>query len=137
VARDTGEPAVSIEVRPCDFIGMEFQNKVGAADIPGRITVARIGPIDHNRSRRLAQNVHGMEIAVAQAIAIRHPCEAAEQELLSRLVEKHGSGDARCQPTLQVAELVCRMGMNASMQAREDLKILGYGARVAPHLLRE
>ena len=65
VARDTGEPAVSIEVRPYDFIGMEFQNKVGAADIPGRITVARIGPIDHNRSRRLAQNVHGMEIAVA------------------------------------------------------------------------
>jgi hypothetical protein len=74
---------------------------------------------------------------VVQAIAIRHLCEAAEQDLLSRLVEKHGSGDVRGQPNLQAAELVRRMGMNACMQARKDLKTLGYGGRIAPHLLRE
>ena len=136
-ARDTGDLAVSIEVRLGDFIGMKFQYQVGTAYIPGGITAAGIRPIDHDGLRSFAKDVHGMEIAVAQSIAIRHVPEAIQQDLPSRLVEKHGSGDARCQPTLQVAELVCRMGMNASMQAREDLKILGYGARVAPHLLRE
>jgi hypothetical protein len=78
-----------------------------------------------------------VEIAMAQAIAIRHVLEAVEQDLLPRLVERHGAGDARCQPTLQAAELVRRVGVNACMQAREDLKVLGYGGRVAPHLLRE
>ena len=81
--------------------------------------------------------IRGMEIAVAQSIAIRHVLKAIEQDLLPRLVERHGSGDARCQPTLQATELVRRVGMNACVQAREDLKILVYGARVAPHLLRE
>jgi hypothetical protein len=38
---------------------------------------------------------------------------------------------------VQAAELVRRVGMNACMEAREDLKVLGYGGRVAPHLLRE
>ena len=88
MARDTGDPAVSIEVRLGDFIGMEFQYQVGTADIPGGITAARIGPIDHDGLRRLAKDVHGMEIAVAQAIAIRHVPEAIQQDLLSRLVEK-------------------------------------------------
>jgi hypothetical protein len=74
---------------------------------------------------------------MAQAIAIRHLCEAAEQDLLPRLVEKHGSGDIRCEPYLQAAELVRRVSMNAAMQAREDLKILGYIGRVASHLLGE
>ena len=108
VARDTGDPAVSIEVRLGDFIGMELQHQVGTANIPGGITAAGIGPIDHDGLRRLAQNVHRMEIAVAQAIAIRHVLEAIEQDLLPRLVERHGSDDARCQPTLQAAELVRR-----------------------------
>ena len=80
VAQDTGDPAVSIEVRPRDFIGMEFQYQVGTADIPGGITAAGIGPIDHNRPRRFSQDVHRVEVAVAQAIAIRHLCEAAEHE---------------------------------------------------------
>ena len=45
VARDTGDPAVSIEVRLGEFIGMELQHQVGTANIPGGITVAGIGPI--------------------------------------------------------------------------------------------
>src|SRR5205085_11592971 len=87
--------------------------------------------------RRVAQNVHRMEIAVAQAIAIRHVVEAIEQDLLLWVVERHGAGDVRCQPTLQAAELARRVGMNACMQASEDLEILVYGGRVSPHLFRE
>jgi hypothetical protein len=45
VARDTGDPAVSIEVRLSDF--MEFHYQVRTANIPGGITAAGIGPIDH------------------------------------------------------------------------------------------
>jgi hypothetical protein len=78
-----------------------------------------------------------VEIALAQAIAIRHVLEAVEQDLLPRFVERHASADARCQPTLQAAELVRRVGMNACMQARKDLKILRYGGCGALHLLRE
>jgi hypothetical protein len=37
-----------------------------------------------------------MEIAVAQAITIRHVVEAIEQDLLPRIVERHGAGDVRC-----------------------------------------
>jgi len=78
-----------------------------------------------------------VEVAVAQAIPIRHLCEAAVQNLLSQLVEKDGSGDIRSQPNLQAVELVRPVGMNAPMQAREDLKILGYVGHVGPHLLGE
>jgi hypothetical protein len=46
VAGDTGDPAVSIEVRLGEFIGMEFQYQVGTANIPGGIAAAGIGPID-------------------------------------------------------------------------------------------
>jgi hypothetical protein len=45
VARNTGDLAVSIEVRLGDFISTEFQYQVGTADIPGGITAAGIGPI--------------------------------------------------------------------------------------------
>lgn len=137
VTPDTGDPTVSIEIRLCNFIGVEFQYQVGTADIPGGITAAGIRPIDYDGLRRLTQNVHGMEIAVTQAIAIRHILEAHKQDLLPRLIERLGSGDIRCQPTLQAAELVRRVRMNACMQVREDLKTPGYGGRVAPHLLRE
>jgi hypothetical protein len=64
-APDTGDLAVSIEVRPGDFIGMEFQYQVGTAYIPGGITAAGIRPIDHDGLRRLSKDVHGMEIAMA------------------------------------------------------------------------
>jgi len=67
VARDTGDPAIS------DFIGMEFQYQVGTADIPGGITAAGIGPIDHDGMRHVAQNVHGMEIALKTAPIINWP----------------------------------------------------------------
>ena len=66
---DTGDLTVSIEVRLRDFIGMKLQHQVGMADVRGAITAAGIGPIDHGL-RRLAQNVSGMRIAVAQVIAI-------------------------------------------------------------------
>jgi hypothetical protein len=39
---------------------------------------------------------------VAQVIAIEHVLVAIEQDLLPRLVERHGSGDARCQPILRL-----------------------------------
>ena len=55
VARNTGDPAISIEVWLGDFIGMEFQYQVGTADIPGGITAAGIGPIDYDGLRRVAQ----------------------------------------------------------------------------------
>jgi hypothetical protein len=45
VARNTGDLAVSIEVRLGDFISMEFQYQVRTADIPGGITAAGIGLI--------------------------------------------------------------------------------------------
>jgi len=45
VARNTGDLAVSIEVRLGDFISMGFQYQVGTADIPAGITAAGIGPI--------------------------------------------------------------------------------------------
>ena len=48
LARYTANPAVSIEVRLGDFISMEFQYQVGTANIPGGITAAGIGPIDHH-----------------------------------------------------------------------------------------
>ena len=49
LARDTGDPAVHIQVRPGDFIDMEFQYQVGTAGIPSGITTTRVGPIDHYR----------------------------------------------------------------------------------------
>jgi len=124
VARDTADSAVRVEVRPGDFLGVEFQYHVGAADIAGGITATGIRPIDHNGLRHLAQHVHWMEIAISKAIAIRHVPEAIEQNLLSWLVETYSSGNARRQPNLKGAELVRRVGMNACVQACEDLKIL-------------
>src|SRR5690242_18585949 len=124
VARDTADSAVRVEVPPGDFLGVEFQYHIGAADIAGGITATGIRPIDHNWVRHLAQHVHWMEVAVAQTVAIRRVLEAIEQGLLSWLVEKYGSGDARRQPSLKRAELVRRVGMNACVQACEDLKIL-------------
>ena len=137
LAPDTGDLTVSIEVRLRDFIGMEFQYQVGTADIRGGITATGIGPIDHHGLRHLAQNVSGVKIAVAQVIAIGHLPEAIQQDLPLRLVEKRCSGDPRCQPTLQAAELVNHVGVNARMQGDEDLKTLGYGGSVTQHLLRE
>jgi len=137
LAPDTGDLTVSVEVRLRDFIGVKFQYQVGTADIRGGITATGIGPIDHDGLRRLAQNVSGVKIAVAQVIAIGHIPEAIQQDLPLRLVEKHCSGDPRCQPTLQVAELIHYVSVNARMQAHEDLKTLGYGGRVSQHLLRE
>ena len=72
---------------------------------------------------------------MAKAIAIRHVPEAVEEDLLLRLVDMRGLGDARSQPHLQAAELVRGVGMNACMQAREDLKMLGHCGRVAAHPL--
>ena len=60
-----------------------------------------------------------------------------EEDLPLRLVEMHGSGDACSQPNLQAAELVRGVDMNACMQARKDLKILGYCGRIAAHPLCE
>ena len=137
LAPDTGNPAVGIEVRLSDFIGMESQYQIGTAHIRCRITAAGIGPIDDNGLRRVAQDVHGMEIAVAQAITIGRASEAIEQNLLSRLVKNHDSVDVRCQPNLQTSELVCGMGMDARVQVREDPKIPGYRGGIVPHLLRE
>ena len=106
LAPDTADQTVSIEVRLRDFIGMKFQQQVGTADVRGGITATGIGPIDHDGVRRLAQNVSGVKIAVAQVIAIGHLPEAIQQDLALRLVEKRCSGDPRCHPTLQAAELI-------------------------------
>ena len=38
-------------------------------------------------------DVDGVEVAVTQAVASWQFCEAAEQDLLSRFVEKLGTGD--------------------------------------------
>ena len=130
LAPDTGDLTVSIEVRLRDFIGMKFQYQIGTADVRGGIAATGIGPIDHDGLRRLAQNVSGMKIAVAQVIAIGHVLEAIQQDLPLRLVEKRCSGDPCCQPTLQAAELIHHVGVNARLQAHEDLKALGYGGRV-------
>lgn len=116
---------------------MKFQYQVGTADIRGGITATGIGPIDHDGLRRLTQNVSGVKIAVAQVIATGHLPEAIQQDLPLRFVEKYCSGDPRCQSTLQAAELIHHVGVNARMQAHEDLKTLGYGGRVTQHLLRE
>ena len=137
LAPDAGDLTVSIEVRLRDFSGMKFQYQVGTANIRGGITAAGIGPIDHDGLRRLAQNVSGVKIAVAQVIAIGQVPEAIQQDLPLRLVEKRCSGDPRCQPTLQAAELIRHVGVNARLQAHEDLKTLGYGGRVTQHLLGE
>jgi len=137
LAPDTGDLTVSIEVRLRDFIGMKFQYQIGTADVRGGIAATGIGPIDHDGLRRLAQNVSGMKIAVAQVIAIGHVLEAIQQDLPLRLVEKRCSGDPCCQPTLQAAELIHHVGVNARLQAHEDLKTLGYGGRVTQHLLGE
>ena len=93
LATDTGDLTVSIEVRLRDFIGMKFQYQVGTADIRGGITATGIGPIDHDGLRRLAQNVSGVKIAVAQVIAIGHLPKAIQQDLPLWLVEKRCSGD--------------------------------------------
>jgi hypothetical protein len=78
-----------------------------------------------------------MKIAMAQVIAIGHLPEAIQQDLPLRLVEKRCSGDPRCQLTLQAAELTRHVGVNARLQAHEDLKTLRYGGGVIQHLLRE
>ena len=88
LAPDTGDLTVSIEVRLRNFIGMKFQYQIGTADVRGGITATGIGPIDHDGLRRLAQNVSGVKIAVAQVIAIGHLPEAIQQDLPLRLVEK-------------------------------------------------
>jgi hypothetical protein len=132
-----GDLTVSIEVGLCNFIGVKFKYQVGTADIRGGFTATGIGPIDDDGPRRLAQNVSGVKIAVAQAIAIGHLPEAIQQNLPLRLVEKHCSSDARRQSTLQTAELIRYVGMNAHMQVHEGLKALRYGGRVSQHLLRE
>jgi hypothetical protein len=78
-----------------------------------------------------------VKIAVAQVIAIGHLPEAIQQDLTLRLVEKRCSGDPRSHPTLQAAELIHHVGVNARLQAHQDLKTLGYSCRVTQHLLRE
>ena len=83
LAPDTGDLTVSIEVRLRDFIGMKFQYQVGTADIRGGITATGIRPIDHDGLRRLAQNVSGVKIAVAQVIAIGHLPNNSEPELIA------------------------------------------------------
>ena len=137
LALDTGDLTVGIEVRLCDFIGMKFQYQIGTADVRGGITATGIGPIDHDGLRRVTQNVSRVKIAVAQVIAIGHLPEAIQQDLPLRLVEKRCAADPRCQPTLQAAELIHHVGVNARLQAHKDLKTLGYGGRVTQHLLGE
>jgi hypothetical protein len=82
-----GDLTVSIEVRLRDFMGVKLQNQIGTADVRGGITGTGIRPIDHDGLRRLAQNVSGVKIAVAQMIAIGHLPEAIQQDLPVRLVE--------------------------------------------------
>ena len=137
LAPDTGDLTVSIEVRVRDFMGVKLQNQIGTADVRGGITGTGIRPIDHDGLRRLAQNVSGVKIAVAQAIAIEHLPEAIQQDLPLRLVEKRCSGNPRGQPTFQAAELIRHVGVNARLQAHEDLKTLGYGGGFTQHLLGE
>jgi hypothetical protein len=72
LALDAADKTVSIKVRLRDFIGMKFQYQVGTTDVRGGITATGIGPVDHDGVRRLAQNVSGVKIAVAQVIAIGH-----------------------------------------------------------------
>jgi hypothetical protein len=134
---DTGSLAINIDVQFRDFIGVQFQYQIGTADIRGGITATGIGPIDHYGLRELAQDVSGVKIAVAQVIAIGHVPEAIQQDLPLRLVEKRCPGNPRCHPTLQAPELVRHVGVNPRMQVHEDLKILGYAGRFAPHLLCE
>jgi hypothetical protein len=78
-----------------------------------------------------------VKIAVAQVIAIGHLPEAIQQDSPLWLFEKGCSGDPSCHPTLQAAELIHHVGVNARLQAHEDLKTLGYGGRVTQHLLSE
>ena len=137
LAPDTGDLTVSIKIWLRDFFGMKFQYQIGTADVRGGITATGIGPIDHDGLRRLAQNVSGVKIAGAQVIAIGQVPEAIQQDLPLRLVEKRCSGDPRCPPPLQAAELIHHVGVNARLQVHEALKALRYGGRVTQHLLGE
>ena len=97
---------------------MVSQQQIGTTDVGGGIAATRVGSIDDERPRGVAQDVDGMKIAVAQALAVRHVGETAEQGHPARRVQKFGPGDVRREPQLEAAELERRVGMNARLQAR-------------------
>ena len=67
---------------------MQLQQQPGAADVRGRIATGRLRPVDHDGLRRRAPGVPGVKIAVAQAIAVRHRPEPAQQAPPARLVKQ-------------------------------------------------
>jgi hypothetical protein len=71
-----------------------------------------------------------VEIAVAEAVAVRHVGEAAQQGPPARLVQELGSGDVGRQPQFEAAELQRLVGMNACLQARQDLETCGDARRL-------
>ena len=67
LARHAAGSAVGLEVRVGEISAMQLQQQPGAADVRGGIAAGRIWSVDHDRLRGYAQDVQGVEIAVAQA----------------------------------------------------------------------
>jgi hypothetical protein len=78
----------------------------------------------------LAQDVDGVEIAVTETVDVWHACEATEQDLLYRFVQKPDTVEVCRQLRLQTDELAARLAVNACMQPRERQQALRYDARI-------
>jgi hypothetical protein len=70
---------------------------VRPSDICRRIAAAGIGPVDLDEIQGLARYVDQLEIAMAQAVTVRHVRKAVQQGVPFRVFEKPRLRDVRRQ----------------------------------------
>ena len=88
LTRHAADAAVGVEIGVREVPSVVSQQQIGTTDVGGGIAATRVGSIDDERPRGVAQDVDGMKIAVAQALAVRHVGETAEQGHPARRVQK-------------------------------------------------
>jgi hypothetical protein len=70
-------------------------------------------------------SVHRVKVAVAQAVAVWHIRNPAEQVSLSPLVKKLGCGNVGRKPDFEAGELDRPLSVNAHVQTHHALKVSG------------